>query len=71
VGVVDEGVLRDGVAMVDLRGLVDPGRAGEEECRCCLLGLGRRGEALCGGGGHCELEGYARTGNWSWDLGGD
>jgi hypothetical protein len=50
VGAVDEGVLRDGVAMGDLRGLGEAGHAGEEECRCCVFGLGRRGEARPEGG---------------------
>ena len=49
VGAVDEGMLRDGVAMSDLRGLGAAGRAREEECRCCVFGLGRRGEARPGG----------------------
>jgi hypothetical protein len=36
-GVVGEGVSCDGVAMGDLRGLAEAGRAGEEECRCCVF----------------------------------
>jgi hypothetical protein len=49
VGDADEGVLRDEVAMGDLRGLGEAGRAGEEEeCCCCVFGLGTRGEARLG-----------------------
>jgi hypothetical protein len=50
VGTVDESVLRDEVAMGNLRGLGEAGRAGGEECCCCVFGLGTRGEARLGGG---------------------
>lgn len=39
-GVVDEGVLRDEVAMSDLRGLGEAGPSGGEECCCCVFELG-------------------------------
>jgi hypothetical protein len=46
----DDGVLRDEVAMGDLRGLGEAGRAGEEEEECCcgVFGLATRGEARPG-----------------------
>jgi hypothetical protein len=42
-----------------------------EKKNAAVVSFDRVGEVKRVQGRHCGLEGYARTGNWSWDLGGD